>query len=58
MYTGMAIGIMIALLLMVIIVLMVVGYVRKHRRKNSWGIPNNATSVPNPMYGNNQSKST
>ena len=53
---GMAVGIIIALLLMVIIILMVIGFVRKHRRKNSqWRIPNSAT-LPNPMYGNNQSK--
>ena len=55
-YIVVAVGIIIVLLLIVIITLMVIGFVRKHRRKNSqWGIPNNAT-FPNPMYSNNQSK--
>ena len=55
-HIGLAVGIVIALLLIVIITLMVIGFIRKHRRKNSqWGIPNNVT-FPNPMYSNNQSK--
>ena len=49
---GLAVGIVIALLLIVIITVMVIGFVRKHRRKNSCEIP----TFPNPVYGNNQSK--
>ena len=58
MYIGIGVGTIIALLLIVIIVLMVIGFIVRHkqRRKNSWGIPNDAT-YPNPMYYNNQGKS-
>ena len=54
-----AVGILIVLLLSVIIVLMVIGIVRKKRRKNGrlGGIPNSA-AYPNPMYYNNQGKSS
>ena len=58
-YISIGVGMIIALLLIVVIVLMVIGFIvhQKQRRKNSLGIPNNAT-YPNHIYYNNQGKLT